>query len=82
MISGFLYFMLWGILYGVIRLRSGSLLGGVIVQTMQSFTGWIVLIPVAQPADAQLRTLYLGAGLCYLIIIWRLWPKLEDDYRV
>jgi len=81
-IASYLYFFLWGILYGIIRLRTGSILGMVIVQAMQSFTGWVVMLPEAQPDATQFQTFYLVAGFFYLIIIWRLWPKMESDYRV
>lgn len=81
-VSSYLFFVLWGVLYGVIRLRTGSLLGIVLVQSLQSFTAWIVLTPFLQPEEAQLQTLYVVAGLAYVAIIWRLWPKREEDYRV
>ncbi|RMG90601.1 MAG: CPBP family intramembrane metalloprotease [Chloroflexi bacterium] len=77
-----IYFFLWGVLYGVIRLRTGSILGMVIVQAMQSFTAWVALTPVAEPVMTQLQNLYLLAGVAYLVFIWRLWPKQEEDYRV
>jgi hypothetical protein len=77
-----LYFMTWGVLYGIIRLRTGSFLGATIIQTMQSWTAWQILVPLVSPNVSQLRTLYLITTLIYLIIIWRLWPKREDDYRV
>lgn len=79
-----LYFVGWGILYGVIRLRTGSLLGTVLVQAVQSFTAWIVLTP--PPADelnvVNLAVLYIGSLLGYAIITWRLWPRRESDYRI
>lgn len=78
-----IYFILWGVFYGIIRLRTGSFLGTVIIQTMQSFTAWVVL--GAFPADAaasQLNLVYGLSGLAYLIFIWRLWPKMVSDYRV
>ena len=81
-ISSLLYFLLWGILYGIIRLRTGSILGMALVQALQSFTAWTVLYPEAQPAAGQLQNLYLAASIVYLIVIWRLWPKQESDYRV
>jgi hypothetical protein len=80
--SGVFYFVLWGIMYGIIRLRTGSILGAVIVQSMQSFTSWVVLVPSQPPDPAQMTALYLASGFFYLVIIWRLWPKREDDYRV
>jgi membrane protease YdiL (CAAX protease family) len=80
--SSLLFFSTWGILYGMIRLRTGSLLGTVIVQAMQSFTGWQVMVPMDPPDTGQLRILYLVTSALYAIVIWRLWPKEEDDYRV
>jgi hypothetical protein len=68
-------------LYGVIRLRSGSLLGTVIIQGLQSWSSWQLLkTGIASPN--QLQILYLVASGLYLIIIWRLWPKKESDYRL
>lgn len=76
-----LYFVVWGVLYGVIRLRSGSLLGTVFVQGLQSWSSWQLLkTGIADPA--QLQILYLIVSTLYLIIIWRLWPKKESDYRL
>ncbi len=43
-----LYFLVWGVLYGIIRLRTGSILGVVLVQALASFTAWYVFQP---PAD-------------------------------
>jgi hypothetical protein len=81
-IPALLYFLLWGVLYGLIRLRTGSILGVVIVQAMHSLTAWDTLMPFTLVATDQLHQLYLIAGLLYLVIIWRLWPKVEGDYRV
>lgn len=81
-LPAFLYFILWGILYGIIRLRTGGLLGMVIVQALHSWTTWQLLAPLNQPAPSQLDNLYLITTALYLIIIWRLWPKQEEDYRV
>ena len=78
----FVYFVLWGVLYGVIRLRAGSLIGIVVIQAMQSFTAWVVMVPEAPPQPGELQSLYLAAGAAYLILVWRLWPKVREDYRV
>lgn len=82
-IISLLYFMVWGVFYGIVRLRTGSLLGTMIIQTLHSFTVWVALgpMPVLTPAD-RLPTVYLLAALVYLVVIWRLWPKEETDYRV
>lgn len=80
--SSLVYFGAWGIFYGIVRLRTGSLLGAVLVQALQSFTTWVVLQPVANPDPAQLAALHWITAVFYLIFIWRLWPKQEDDYRV
>lgn len=77
-----IYFMVWGILYGFIRLRTGSILGIVLVQALHSFTAWIVFLPPAEPDVGQLQSLYLTASVVYLLVTWRLWPKEEEDYRV
>jgi len=77
-----LYFALWGVLYGIIRLRSGSLLGAAIIQALHTFSAWIVLAPPLPPPAGPLQSLYLGAAAAYLVIIWRLWPKEVEDYRV
>ncbi len=76
------YFIMWGILYGIIRLRTGSLLGTVVIQSVQSFTTWIVIAPYPEPNVGQLNNLYLSAAIAYLLVAWRLWPKNESDYRV
>lgn len=78
-----IYFIVWGIFYGIIRLRTGSFLGAMLVQTLHSFTVWVALgpLPVLTPPD-RLPTVYLLSGLVYLVVIWRLWPKEEADYRI
>lgn len=81
-LSSLLFFMLWGILYGIIRLRTGSLLGTALVQALQSFTVWYVFLPPDPPPAAGLQTIYLAAGILYALIIWRLWPREVEDYRV
>lgn len=80
--SSLFFFMLWGILYGIIRLRTGSLLGTALVQALQSFTVWYVFLPPDPPPAAGLQAVYLAAGILYAIIIWRLWPRDGGDYRV
>lgn len=77
-----LQFVMWGVLYGVIRLRTGSLLGTILVQALQSFTAWVVMVPLTPFNDTQMQYLYLTAAAAYAIIIWRLWPKSTEDYRV
>lgn len=77
-----IYFMIWGVLYGIIRLRTGSILGTILVQSLQTFSTWIALPPYPKPQPEQLQNLYLFATIAYMIIIWRLWPKEEEDYRV
>lgn len=81
-LNSLVYFVLWGVLYGIIRLRTGSILGIVPVQAIHSFTAWVVLLPQGQPNIGQLQSLYLAASVAYLIVAWRLWPREEDDYRV
>ena len=77
------YFIMWGVFYGIIRLRTGSLLGVVVIQTLHSFTVWVALGPLpALTPSHQLSTVYLLSSLVYLVVIWRLWPKEEADYRV
>jgi hypothetical protein len=80
--AALLYFIVWGVLYGIIRLRTGSWLGLVVVQAMQSLTAWFLLAPTEPPALTQLRTLYIVSSLLYILLIWRLWPRREEDYRV
>lgn len=80
--SAYLYFVSWGILFAIIRLRTGSLLGTVLVQALHSFTSWVVLAPFPLPVPAQLHSLYLAASIAYLVIMWRLWPRRVEDYRI
>lgn len=80
--SSLLFFATWGIFYGIIRLRTGSLLGMVIMQAMQSFTVWVVLLPDPNPAVGQLIPMYVLTSAAYALFIWRLWPKQKEDYRV
>jgi hypothetical protein len=80
--NSLLFFVLWGLLYGIIRLRTGSLLGTVLVQALQSFTVWYVFLPPASPPLAGLQLVYLVAGIPYALIVWRLWPRREEDFRV
>jgi membrane protease YdiL (CAAX protease family) len=80
--AGLLYFLLWGVVYGVIRLRTGSILGPILIQALQSFTTWFVFAPPADPPESGLRAVYLATSLLLAIIIWRLWPRRETDYRV
>ncbi len=77
-----IYFIMWGILYGIIRLRTGSFLGVVLIQSLLTFSAWVALPPYPEPQPSQLQSLYLFATVAYLMIIWRLWPKQKDDYRL
>ena len=77
-----MYFIIWGVMYGMIRLRTGSLVGTAWVQSLQSFTTWVVIVPKALIHPGQLQSLYMAAIVAFLVIIWRLWPKSEDDVRV
>ncbi|MCA9979478.1 MAG: hypothetical protein KDD89_01540, partial [Anaerolineales bacterium] len=77
-----LYFMAWGLFYGLIRLRTGSILGLVIVQAMQSLTAWHILLPNLPPQLNEYFYLYIGMTVWLAVLVWRLWPKEEGDYRV
>ncbi|MDT8304323.1 MAG: CPBP family intramembrane glutamic endopeptidase [Anaerolineae bacterium] len=77
-----MYFLVWGVLYGLIRLRTGSFLGTVIIQAMHSLTAWYILLPGVEPTRQELHPLYLISATLYLMLIWRLWPKTEEDYRI
>lgn len=78
-----IYYTVWGIFYGIIRLRTGSFLGAAIIQALQSFTAWVAL--GAFPADTagtQLQLVYGLTAVMLALFTWRLWPKEESDYRV
>jgi hypothetical protein len=77
-----IYFILWGIFYGIIRLRTGSILGLVLVQATQSFTTWTVLLAPPMPDLGQMQLLHLVTSIALIVFIWRLWPKEVADYRV
>ncbi|NJN54424.1 MAG: hypothetical protein HC804_06525 [Anaerolineae bacterium] len=78
-----IYYTTWGIFYGIIRLRTGSLLGTVIIQALQIFTTWVALGDVPpETAVTQLQWVYGLAAAATAVFIWRLWPKTESDYRV
>ncbi len=81
-LPGLFYFLLWGVLYGMIRLRTGSLLGPVLVQALQSFTAWFVLQPPEDLSATGIQTVFLAISILFVLIIWRLWPRRESDYRV
>ena len=76
------YFLLWGVLYGMIRLRTGSILGPILVQALQTFTAWFVFQPPDDMIGASIQVVYLAISLLFVIIIWRLWPRRDGDYRV
>jgi hypothetical protein len=80
--SSFLFFTVWGVFYGIIRLRTGSFLGAAIIQALQSWTAWQVMVPDSPVDSTELRNLYLVTSALYILFIWRLWPKKEEDYRV
>lgn len=80
--ASLIFFPAWGIFYGIIRLRTGSLVGMVVIQAIQSWSAWVLLVPPEQPEIAQLRNMYLISTLLFAVLIWRLWPRREDDYRV
>ncbi len=82
-ITSLIFFSLWGVFYGIIRLRTGSILGTILIQAMQSFTAWVVMIPAQIPPNqAAMQTVYFLTSITFLIFIWRLWPKEASDYRV
>ena len=76
------YFLLWGVLYGMIRLRTGSILGPILVQALQTFTAWFVFQPPDGLIGTGIQIVYLAVSVLFVIIIWRLWPRREGDYRV
>lgn len=82
-LTGLLYFIAWGLFYGMVRLRTGSIIGMVLVQALQSLTTWHIFFPQVPPTFPEtFNNLYLGMGVVYMILLWRLWPNEEEDYRV
>lgn len=76
------FFLMWGVFYGVIRLRTGSFLGTTIVQALQALTAWYIIIPVDSPPASELNLFYGLSIILLAILTWRLWPHGEDDYRI
>ncbi len=74
-----LYFVIQGLFYAMIRLRTGSFLGIVIIQAIQTLTVWHLL---PSTAPYSLSWLYGIACTVFLIVTWRLLPKFVSDYRV
>ena len=81
-VTAFLFFIAWGVFYGVVRLRSGSILGLVMIQPMQSLTAWFLFPVVADADPSNLHSFYIAMAVIYLVLIWRLWPQTMEDYRV
>lgn len=82
-VTAYFYFIVWGILYGIIRLRTGSIVGLVVAHAMQSLTTWHILLPLVPTSDPTTwGYFYTITATLYIILIWRLWPKEESDYRV
>ena len=77
-----IYFIALGVMYGIIRLRTGSFIGMALVQAVQSFTGWVAFQSSSAPVIAAWNSFYTATIVAYLIITWRLWPKVKEDYRV
>jgi hypothetical protein len=78
-----IYLATWGIFYGIIRLRTGTVLGTFIIQALQCFTAWVALGALPpETAESALLWVYGLSSLFYALFIWRLWPKMESDYRV
>ena len=78
-----LFMVTWGILYGMIRLRTGSILGIVLVQAMQSLTVWELLPPFEFLNETNYNPLFFTiVGIAFAVLIWRLWPTEIEDYRI
>lgn len=77
-----LFFAIWGFYYALIRLRTGSVLGMVIIQPLQTLTTWHLLVPAVPPNPTEYAWLYLVTSLLFGIFAWRLWPRMESDYRI
>lgn len=76
------YVLAWGIFYGMVRLRTGSILGIVLVQAMQSLTAWELIPPLPILDNTNFNPLFFVAIIFYGILIWRLWPKELSDHRI
>ncbi len=81
-VNAFSFFILWGLFYGLVRLRTGSLVGTVLVHALQSFTTWNILLPASPPDPGGYQRFYLFASLILIILVWRLWPRRIEDYRI
>ncbi len=81
-VPALLYFLAWGLIYGIIRLRTGSILGPILVQAIQSFTTWFVFQPPAEIPPSGIAVVYIVTSILFLSIIWRLWPRRAEDYRI
>ncbi|MEM9777066.1 MAG: hypothetical protein AAF902_20980 [Chloroflexota bacterium] len=77
-----LYVLAWGIFYGMVRLRTGSILGIVLVQAMQSLTAWELIPPLPVLDNTNFNPLFFISIVLYAILIWRLWPKELSDHRI
>ncbi|MEM8862869.1 MAG: hypothetical protein AAGD96_31550 [Chloroflexota bacterium] len=76
------YVLTWGIFYGMVRLRTGSILGIVLVQAMQSLTAWELIPPLPVLDNTNFNSLFFIMIGIYGILIWRLWPKELSDHRI
>lgn len=75
-----LFFIVWGWMYGMIRLRTGSWLGMALVQAMQTLTVWHLML--WQGGLISAGYFYVATGALYLLIAWRLLPKYRSDLRI
>lgn len=79
MTSAAIFCLVWGLFYGIIRVRTGSWIGIAIVQSLQSITVWHIV----QPTEPSSFTwLYILVGIAYLFFTWRLLPKYKSDLRM
>ncbi len=80
-----LWTIVWGFMYAIIRLRTGSWLGIALVQAMQTLSVWYILPPVEPMPPAEMLSFYwlIGiSGVVFLLVTWRLMPKYKSDLRV
>jgi hypothetical protein len=76
------FFLVWGIFYGIIRLRTGSWVGTALIQSLQTLTAWYLIIPKDSPPPIEMNLFY-GLSIILLAgLIWRLWPRSVEDYRI